>query len=281
MHLLHTDCEIYYEGRGSTHAPRGVRLVMIKSDNSVAIHQDKDIKPVNYMSKATSIEMGVEEDGYTHLYASSSKESIHVVMYEVLFEQHLDLDVSDLERYGTESQVQEWLSCDGFKSVFGSSVDFVCREYQTGRGPCDLLGLDKSDGQVVLIEVKRTAKRSDVFQLLRYKSALLEYAGDSGEFVTTLSDKAVSLPRSAVVAPHMCLVALKFKPGVKDECRKFGIIALRVNPDDVLTTPSKFEHARDLFGEMHGSSPEEQDVFNRMLSSVSSEIGINIFEDVI
>lgn len=235
MHLLQVDCDIHYDGRGKTFMPRGIRLVMIKADNSIEIHQDKDIRPLNYMLRAQCIHFVTDSDGYEHLIASAKDETIDVTLYEILFEVHMDVNDSDeLERHGTERQIQGWLGSDGFKKVFGDRVEFVMREYQTGRGPVDLLGYDTGDQQVALIEVKRVAKKSDVFQLLRYRSALLEHANDEDmTFVTTAKKDAMHIETRRVHDPHMYLVATRFRPHVKEECERFGIVALNVPKDCV------------------------------------------------
>lgn len=235
MYLLQVDCDIRYTGRGSTFMSRGVRLIMIKSDNSIEIHQDKNIRPLNYMLRAEFIQFEMDAFGYDHLIAGSKDETIDVTIYDTLFETHMDLNDSDeLERHGTEKQIQQWLSTDGFDDVFKGSVEFVTREYQTGRGPVDLLGYDTRDKQVALIEVKRVAKKSDVFQLLRYRSALLEHADDSDEtFVTVAKKDAFPMETRRVQDPHMYLVATRFRPHVKDECERFGIVALNVPKNPV------------------------------------------------
>lgn len=229
MHLICADCSVSYEGRGKTNISRGVRLIVIKGDNSVQIHQDKDIKPLNYMSHSKRLDF-VTIDGVRHLIVEAKSETIDVTIYDVIFEQHLDVeDEETLERYGTEKQIQEWLESSGFDLMFHGDVDFVMREYQTGRGPVDVFGYDRHDGQACLIEVKRVAKKSDVFQLIRYRSALLEHADDSeGSFVTTARPDALRVECSRVQDPHMYLVATRFRPNVRAECEKFGIVALKV-----------------------------------------------------
>ena len=224
MHLIQADCTIEYEGRGHTFANQCVRFIMIKSDNTVLIHQDKDVKPVNYMPRALSVEM-VNIDGFYHLIAKNKTETIDVTLYAILYEHSLDVDETEsLERHGTETEVQEYLAThEGFAANFGDSMQFLTREYETGKGRVDLLAFDKTDNQVVLIEVKRIAKRSDIFQLVRYQTALLEHSQDEGSFVTTGQKDALALLCSSVKSPHMILAAGRFRPKVKEDAAKFGI----------------------------------------------------------
>jgi RecB family endonuclease NucS len=228
LHLIQVDCSVHYVGRGETFLDRGVRLLMIKSDGSVSLHQDKNMQPLNYMAKTTDISEFVDDDGFRHMLFSSKREHVDVTVYKVLFEQHLDGFVeSDLERHGTEGQLQKWLSLDGnLAAVMGDGTKFVCREYETGKGPVDLLGV--RDGHLVLIEVKRFARRSDTFQLVRYHEALRERCADARclgkDTLASLvprSDLAVSVDEAS--DPVLVLVAERFGGRTKEECERLGI----------------------------------------------------------
>ena len=237
MHIIQADCEVKYDGRGNTYLERGQRLIMIKADNSVAIHQDKGIRPLNYMTKAVSITDEFDnETKILHLYVKSTKEQLHIIIHEVLFEMHLDFDEDkDLIHTGTEKQLQAWLAEENnFHNTFGEDIQFITREYQTTKGAVDLLGQADEDEQVVLIEVKRTAKRNDVFQLTRYRTALHELydnaveAGDKEIITVQDKKKAVPLPTHTIKDPHAYLVASKMLNGVKEECEKQKILPFEV-----------------------------------------------------
>lgn len=235
MQLMQVDCEVTYDGRGHTTLPRGVRIIIIKDDGSVAIHQDKGIRPLNYMSKSTELAQCLGDDGCEHLIASSNKETIDVRIYSILFETFLDFpDEAELQRVGTEKQLQAWLANDdNFHSVIGDDTDFVAREFATGKGPVDLLGVNRCDGQIVLVEVKREAKRNDPFQVVRYRTALMEQrsqaiADGEGSFTTTAKKDALPIDVDSCRDPHMFLVAPRFKRGVADECERRGVIGLQI-----------------------------------------------------
>lgn len=238
MQLMQVDCEVTYDGRGYTTLPRGHRLVIVKDDGSVAIHQDKGIRPLNYMSKSTELYQTKDDDGFEHFVASSNREVIDIKIYSVLFETFLDFpDEAELHRQGTEKQLQAWLANeDNFHATVGDGIEFVTREFVTGKGAVDLLGMDRSDGQISLIEVKREAKRNDPFQVVRYRTALLEQrqaAIDAGEdeFKTTATKDAIPIPVESCANPHMMLIAPKFKRGVAAECERRGIVGLQIGDD--------------------------------------------------
>lgn len=244
MRIIQTLCTVHYTGRGDTVFDPSVRLVIVKSDGSVMIHRDKGLKPINYMTNVKDTDEydslddldGGELRPVHHLVVSSKTETIDVSMFEIYFDMELDFpeDDRELKRKGTEKQLQAWLSIDAnFEKTFGPNCSFLTREWFTGKGNVDLLGLDSSDGQVMLIEVKRIAKRNDVFQVTRYRTALRElheYAvsASDDEVVTTQSKGAFPVAVSSIENPHAILIASKLKDGVRDECEKQGVIAIEL-----------------------------------------------------
>src|SRR3989338_8386376 len=42
-------CSVGYSGRAASRLPSGKRLVLIKGDNSISIHQNRLVRPTNYM----------------------------------------------------------------------------------------------------------------------------------------------------------------------------------------------------------------------------------------
>ncbi len=251
MRLIQTLCTVHYSGRGDTVFDPSVRLVIVKSDGSVMIHRDKGLKPINYMTNVKDTDeydsFGVanvklsnngndNEHPIHHLVVSSKTETIDISMFEIYFDLELDFpeDDKELKRKGTEKQLQAWLSIDkNFEDTFGERCRFLTREWFTGKGNVDLLGFDSSDGQVMLIEVKRIAKRNDVFQVFRYKTALrelYEYAVSMGEreVTTTQSKGAFHVATSSIENPHAILIASKLKDGVREECEKQGVMAIEL-----------------------------------------------------
>src|SRR5260221_5611730 len=59
MRLIVARCSAHYEGRGTTHLPEAVRLLMVKSDGTFMIWADsggQSVKPLNWMTPPTVIE---------------------------------------------------------------------------------------------------------------------------------------------------------------------------------------------------------------------------------
>ena len=169
MRVVVADCSAIYTGRGDTQLPRGVRVLVIKLDGSVSIHNDVGNKPLNYMKGAVFSESF--SDGCRVWHFDTRRESLAVTVYGVFSDVFHNLIEDDpgLVRDGTEGQLQVWLSEN--VHVFGVGYSLVGREFSTGNGPVDLLLLD-GDLRPVSVEVKRVAMIGAVDQSRRYLDAL-------------------------------------------------------------------------------------------------------------
>lgn len=178
MRIVIADCEVTYEGRGSTYLPRSKYALILKDDGCIAVHGDSSIKPLNYMSKGTNLSIlsrGRKKEWMFY----SKKESISILIHKIISDSDFDLDGSppDLIRFKTENQLQEWIS--KHPESVGKGVKFVQREYRTDVGSIDLLMID-SEGNHLVVEVKRKAMIDSVDQVRRYVNWLNEY-GELGQ----------------------------------------------------------------------------------------------------
>src|SRR5258708_9299227 len=86
MRLIVARCSATYTGRGTTHLPEGVRLLMFKADGTLMIWDDsrgRSVKPQNWMTPPT-----VFEDGGDVLVvrkrAGRSEDRLAIRLHEVL-----------------------------------------------------------------------------------------------------------------------------------------------------------------------------------------------------
>lgn len=170
MKLIIADCSATYTGRGDSELARGVRAVMVKTDGSVSIHNDKSNKPVNYMKSASQVNSinAAGEDVWTF---DTRQESLTITLHKILniFENELISEDAGAVKDGTEKHLQDWLI--KHPEVLGEGFRIVAREYQTGEGPVDLLAVDGKN-KPIAIEVKRVAALGAVDQCRRYIDAL-------------------------------------------------------------------------------------------------------------
>ncbi len=167
VRLVVAQCSVTYSGRLGAYLAPGRRLIIFKADGSVAIHSDsKAYKPLNWMNPPCSI--NETSDGISVV--NPKGESLTIDLHEVDLDTTLDLGVDPgLEKDGVEAELQALLA----KRIAALRDDFelIRREYPTDIGPVDLLCTD-SQGQTVVVEVKRVGEIAGVEQLLRYQERL-------------------------------------------------------------------------------------------------------------
>src|SRR5437764_3402164 len=164
MRLLVARCEVRYSGRLTAVLPEAGRLLILKADGSVLVHDDAGgYKPLNWMSGATFI----EELGDTLLVRKPKTEDVlEIRLAEVLSDVTHDMGESAaLQKDGVERDLQAELAAQ--PQALGEDLSLVRREWPTDIGPVDLMCRDDTGGWVA-VEVKRVATIDAVEQLSRY-----------------------------------------------------------------------------------------------------------------
>lgn len=236
MLLLQLDCEVFYKGRGESYLERGDRLIVIKNDNSVTIHQDSKMGPLNYMKEFSTITEKTKHN-QRWMVISSKTETIKILIHQEKYRQELQLtEDSSLEKKGTESHLQQWLSAPhNFQKIFGDDTKFVMREFDTGNGSCDLLGYNKTDNNIMLIEVKRTAYKKDIYQVIRYADAvelLTRSIPENSKYIPTRQD--VKITCNSANDPKLILIASEVKNGVKEEGSEHNVEVIELGYEWIL-----------------------------------------------
>lgn len=182
MRIIIANCEVTYRGRGQTDLPLGVRAIIIKADGAVSIHAEYNgNKPLNYMSAGNSLLVEEHED-YSIWRFFSKKESIEVVITEILSDVDFKLAENEpgLTRQNTEKDLQKFISENPISVLYFYGLEKIdkkidiYREYNTKAGAVDILMVDWSSRTVYIIEVKRIAMLGAVDQCRRYRSAYEE-----------------------------------------------------------------------------------------------------------
>ena len=167
MRLIVARCTVEYAGRLDTRLPEATRLVMVKTDGCVAIHSDGGAyKPLNWMNSPNTIE---ELDG-RWVVRNPKGETMTITFHEIHSDSAHELgEDPGLEKDGVEKQLQELLAAS--PHVMEEGLVLLRREHYTALGPVDLLCRD-TDGNTVVIEVKRRGEIDGVEQLTRYLADL-------------------------------------------------------------------------------------------------------------
>ncbi len=178
--LIIGECEVKYIGRASSTLPLGKRLVMIKADSSVSIHENRLIRPTNYMVNAKISCDKIEKDGEARLLLLakklSPKETINVDFTAIEDIVSYDLPKSnDLRLSGSERELNDALMDD--LSFLEPGLKPINQQQYFKKGICDIIAQDEK-GRFVVIELKRRqADYNSVTQLKRYSEEVQKMKG--------------------------------------------------------------------------------------------------------
>src|SRR5438045_6747645 len=163
MRLVVARCEVTYTGRLTARLPEAVRLLILKADGSVLVHDDAGgFKPLNWMTAPT-----VVEDEGDRLVVSKPKtdDVLEIRLAEILSDVSHDMGESAaLQKDGVERDLQ--LELAAAPDALGEALTLVKREWATEVGPVDLMCRDES-GEWVAVEIKRIGTIDAVAQLAR------------------------------------------------------------------------------------------------------------------
>mgnify|MGYP001236185222 CR=1 FL=1 len=173
VRLVIATCEVDYVGRLTAHLPKATRLILIKADGSVSIHNDdRAYKPLNWMSPPCTLREEPASGDQPTRWTVTGKDGGQLVITidEILHDSTHELGVDPgLQKDGVEAHLQELLA--EHPETLGPGWSLVRREYPTAIGPVDLLCRD-GNGAAVAVEVKRRGEIDGVEQLTRYLELL-------------------------------------------------------------------------------------------------------------
>jgi len=170
VRLIVARCEVKYAGRVSALLPEAVRLLILKADGSVLVHDDAGgYKPLNWMTAPTFL---ADEGDRLVVTKPKSDDALEIRLLEVLSDVVHDMGESAaLQKDGVERDLQEELAAA--PTALGEELTLVRREWATEVGPVDLMCRDES-GEWVAVEIKRIATIEAVEQLTRYLGFIRE-----------------------------------------------------------------------------------------------------------
>jgi RecB family endonuclease NucS len=175
--IIGAGCSVSYSGRAESFLPPGDRIIIIKSDKSLIVHQPKGTAPVNYM-KNGSVHI-LEEKGKNILLKSKNsaqKEFMDIELEHIHFVhcQKFD-DDKEIELQGTEKHMSDMIIKN--PELIEKEFKPLSREEHTKYGFIDVFGHDHKNNLVV-IECKRfNGDLSAVTQLRRYVEKIKELKG--------------------------------------------------------------------------------------------------------
>ena len=170
MRLIVARCEVVYSGRLNATLPEAVRLLIVKADGSVLVHDDAGgFKPLNWMTAPTFV---ADEGDKLVVTKPKTEDQLEIRLVEVLSDVAHDMGESAaLQKDGVERDLQ--LALADAPDALGEPLTLVKREWATEIGPVDLMCKD-ADGEWVAVEIKRIGPIEAVEQLTRYLAFIRE-----------------------------------------------------------------------------------------------------------
>ncbi len=220
-------CTIRYSGRAESYLAEGDRIIIIKGDNTLLVHQPSGNNPINYMKPDTAHELSVQDKKLVLKSRNGAlKENMDVAISRIhFFNSHKLEDGQSILVQGTEADMADML----YKKPHMIEEGFtpVSQEEQTKYGFIDVLGTDK-DQTLTVVECKRyQADLAAVTQLRRYVEKLMV-------------SKGISKVRGIIAAP-------KITPNAKQMLEDWGYSFVSVRPPKYLEAFDKKQQRLDLF----------------------------------
>ncbi len=168
MILLVGECSVTYQGRAKSFLDYGERLVIIKKDGSVLVHQGEKREPVNWQPPGTRPSYHLQ-DGVLVVKAQRVKSrefmTVDFRSIDLLAIKSLT-DKASLQLVGMEEDIVEYIMED--PSLIEEGLRVSKKERRTSSGSIDLFCRDR-DNTPVIVEVKRSQPGiSAVYQLESY-----------------------------------------------------------------------------------------------------------------
>ena len=170
------DCEVNYSGRAESYLSSGDRIIMIKPDKTLIVHQPLGSAPVNYMKEGTAHTVVLDKELLLQSQNLALKEFMEIKIHRIYFlNTHNLADSQKIQLAGSEKDMAEMLYNNpgmvekGFKPL--------SMEEHTEVGFIDIFGYDK-DNVLVVVECKRyQADFNAVQQLQRYVEKIKNLKG--------------------------------------------------------------------------------------------------------
>ncbi len=166
--LIIGEFSVQYTGRASSNIGVGERLLIIKKDKSVLIHQERGVSPINWQPPGNLINVIIKNNKlFLKAIRRKPRETLVIEFNKILSVISLNIkDAAEFIMDATEEQMQEAvlrkpdILFNGFKPVSA--------EKHIKPGFIDVYGFD-CEGNPVIVELKRTsASKEAVIQLKKY-----------------------------------------------------------------------------------------------------------------
>jgi hypothetical protein len=196
--IIAAECEVNYYGKVESFLPIGDRLIIIKADKTLLVHQPTGVNPINYMKEGTEHRIVKNDEGTflksRHLFL---KDYMDIKLIRIYFVNIHGLeDGHKIQVQGSEEHMSDMIYEN--PELIEKGFKPYSREEHTKFGFIDVFGTDKT-GKIVIIECKRDfADFKAISQLHRYVHRMMKSKG--------VAEKDI---RGIIAAPRMTENALQ------------------------------------------------------------------------
>jgi len=173
-------CEVWYSGRAESYLPLGDRIIVIKEDSVILIHQPQGNNPINYMKPGSRISLSFDEGKLFMNCRNLALKEFLDIRIDVVHSFHSSKleDGQSIQIEGTEKDMADMLY--NKPELIEQGFRPFSREEHTKYGFIDLFGHDK-ERNLIIIECKRfRADLPAVSQLRRYVEKVEKSKGITG-----------------------------------------------------------------------------------------------------
>lgn len=224
---IFANCSIRYSGRAESFLPLGDRIIIIKPDKTLLIHQPAGSNPINWMKEGSSHELVLDgEQGLVlksrHI---SMKEFLNTYIKKIYAAHTQELkDGQKLQLMGSESDMSDMIY--NKPELIEKGFKPLNREEHTKYGFIDVFGYDKNN-VLTVVECKRyAADLKAIDQLRRYVEKIK-------------SLKGLENVRGIIAAP-------KISPNAENMMKDFGFEFRAIKPPKYL---EEFDKKQKKLGE--------------------------------
>ncbi|KHO53588.1 endonuclease NucS [Candidatus Woesearchaeota archaeon] len=176
--VFSAECEVTYSGKTETKLNIGDRVILLKPDGSLQVHQPTGNVPINYVKEGTDHSIDIL-DGTRAIIKSHNipqGDYMQIIIHTLhFFNSHKTEDGHKIQLTGTEKDMSDMIYEN--PTLVEKGLHSVKQEEQTNYGFIDVLCRDENNNLVV-IECKRVkADFTAVSQLRRYIDRVKETKG--------------------------------------------------------------------------------------------------------
>lgn len=157
---LYANCTVEYDGRAYSTLEAGNYLIIYKEDQSLMIHGNTKVTPLNYQSSKTKLEIETNKLKFTR-----KKEIIIITINQILQLTYLEnWSSNQIKISRTEQELTNKIITNA--NNYFKNITKIETEHQTSHGPIDILIINETHN---IIEVKRNKiTLNNCYQLQKY-----------------------------------------------------------------------------------------------------------------